>query len=178
MVGGNDVDKCGVPPQLVGMEVYTLARDLVRCGVNNVTVCQVLRRNFWRHFSYQEGGDRVSCVNELLLAGMQWTRQCCFLEAPRHVAGRSRYISERWVLFQFPRKFQTVQECTGGYIPGKPVVSALARLRKQGNAKWNVTITAEDGQSTHLMCQRKCEGSKVICSICGGVYKKIFFKQA
>ena len=133
-----------------------------------MTVCQVLRRNFWRHFSYQEGADRVSCVNEFLLAGMQWTRQCCFLEAPRHETGRSRYISHRWVQFQFPLKFQTVQECTGAYIPGKPVVSALARLRKQGNAKWNVTITAEDGQ-------RKCEGSKVICSICGGVYKKIFF---
>ena len=31
MVGGNDLDKCGVPPQLVGMEIYTLARDLVSC---------------------------------------------------------------------------------------------------------------------------------------------------
>ncbi len=68
MVGGNDIDKCDVPPQRVGMEVYTLARDLVRCGVNHVTVCQVLRRNSWRHFSYQEGADRVSCVNEFLLA--------------------------------------------------------------------------------------------------------------
>ena len=68
MVGSNDIDKCDVPPQRVGMEVYTLARDLVRCGVNHVTVCQVLRRNSWRHFSYQEGADRVSCVNEFLLA--------------------------------------------------------------------------------------------------------------
>ena len=68
MVGGNDLDKCGVPPQLVGMEIYTLARDLVSCGVNHVTVCQVLRRNSWRHFSYQEGVDRVSGVNEFLLA--------------------------------------------------------------------------------------------------------------
>ena len=68
MVGGNDIDKCDVPPQRVGMGVYTLARDLVRCGVNHVTVCQVLRRNSWRHFSYQEGADRVSCVNEFLLA--------------------------------------------------------------------------------------------------------------
>ena len=25
MVGGNDIDKCDVPPQRVGMEVYTLA---------------------------------------------------------------------------------------------------------------------------------------------------------
>ena len=68
MVDGNDVDKCGVPPQLVGMEIYTLARDLVSCGVNHVTVCQILRRNSWRHFSYQEGADRVSCVDEFLLA--------------------------------------------------------------------------------------------------------------
>ena len=68
MVGGNDIDKCDVPPQRVGMEVYTLARALVRCGVNHVTVCQVLHRNSLRHFSYQEGADRVSCVNEFLLA--------------------------------------------------------------------------------------------------------------
>ena len=68
MVGGNDVDKCGVPPQLVGMEIYTLARDLVSCGVNHMTVCQILRHNSWRHFSYQEGTDRVSGVNEFLLA--------------------------------------------------------------------------------------------------------------
>ena len=50
MVGGNDIDTCGLPPQLVGMEVYMLARDLVRCGVNNVIVCQVLHRKSWRHF--------------------------------------------------------------------------------------------------------------------------------
>ena len=40
----------------------------MRCSVNNVTVCQVVRHNSWRHFSYQEGAGRVSCVNEFLLA--------------------------------------------------------------------------------------------------------------
>ena len=68
MVGGNDLDKSGVPPQFVGMEIFTLARDLVSCGINHVTVCQVLRRNSWRHFSYQEGANRVSGINEFLLA--------------------------------------------------------------------------------------------------------------
>ena len=68
MMGGNDVDKCRVPPQRVGMEVYKLAHDLVCCDVNNVPVCQVLRRNSWRHYTYQEGADRVPCVNEFLLA--------------------------------------------------------------------------------------------------------------
>ena len=63
-----DSDKCGVPPQFVGMEIFTLARDLVSCGVNHVTVCQVLRRNSWRNFSYQEGANRVSGINEFLLA--------------------------------------------------------------------------------------------------------------
>ena len=67
MVGGNDLDKCGVAPQFVGMEIFTLACDLVSCGVNHVTVCQVLRRNSWRHFSYQEGANRVSGINEFLL---------------------------------------------------------------------------------------------------------------
>ena len=57
----------------------------------------------------------------------------------------------------------------------RPRLQALAKLRKQGIAKRNVAIIAEGGESTELMCQRKCEGSKVICSICGGVYKKIFF---
>ena len=28
MVGGNDVDRCSVPPQLVGMEIYKLAHGV------------------------------------------------------------------------------------------------------------------------------------------------------
>ena len=55
------------------------------------------------------------------------------------------------------------------------LLQALAKLRKQGIAKWNVAVIAEGGESTDLMSQRKCEGSKVICSICGRVYKMIFF---
>ena len=55
---------------------------------------------------------------------MRWTWQCCLLEATWHLAGRGRYISYRWNTLQFPWKCQAVQECTGGYIPGKPVVSA------------------------------------------------------
>ena len=43
---------------------------------------------------------------------------------------KGRYISYRWNTYQFPRKFQAVQECTGGYIPGKPVVSAPLYCRK------------------------------------------------
>ena len=40
----------------------------LRVVFHNVTVCQILHRNSWRHFSYQEGADRVSCVTEFLLA--------------------------------------------------------------------------------------------------------------
>ena len=46
VVRGNDVDKCGVPPQLVGIEIYTLARDLMRSG----TVFQILCSNSWETF--------------------------------------------------------------------------------------------------------------------------------
>ena len=130
MVGGNDIDKCDVPPQRVGMEVYTLARDLVRCDVNHVTVCQVLCRNSWRHFSYQEGADRVSCVNEFLLAACVGPGNVAFWKHRGMWWEGARYISYRRNTLQFPRKFQAVQECTGGYIPGKPVVSAPLYCRK------------------------------------------------
>ena len=91
MVGGNDLYKCGVPPQLVGMEIYKLARDLVSCGVNHVTVCQVLRRNSWRHFSYQEGAHRVSCINEFLLEACSGPGNVAFWKQPWIMEGRCCY---------------------------------------------------------------------------------------
>ena len=77
--GGNDIDNTGGdPPQLVGMHLYTLARDMVLCGVKHVIVCQVIRRNSWRHLTYSEGATRVSCINEFLLAACSGLQSISF----------------------------------------------------------------------------------------------------
>ena len=69
-VGGNDIDaKSRLSPQLIGMRLYEMARDMIKhAGVLRVIVCQVVRRNRWRHLSYDEGAGRVSDINEFLLA--------------------------------------------------------------------------------------------------------------
>ena len=51
-------------------------------------------------------------------------------------------------------------------------IAALAQLRRDGIGQSNATILAGGGSSTDLVCERKCEGEKVICSRCGGVLKK------
>ena len=68
-VGGNDLDHAG-PPQtlLVGMRLYELAKELISMGVNRVVVCLVVRRQRWRHISYDEGSARVAEINEFLKA--------------------------------------------------------------------------------------------------------------
>ena len=130
MVGGNDIDKCDVPPQRVGMEVYTLARDLVRCGVNHVTVCQVLRRNSWRHFSYQEGADRVSCVNEFLLAACGGPGNVAFWKHRGMWQEGADIFRTDGIHFNSLGNFKLYKSVRGGYIPGKPVVSAPLYCRK------------------------------------------------
>ena len=67
-VGADDIDSVEVIPQLVGMDVYSLARDIVHLGVSKVIVCQVLRQNKWRHISYDEGTNKVCRINEFLCA--------------------------------------------------------------------------------------------------------------
>ena len=66
-VGGNDIDQ-GVAPQMIGMQVYQLARELIRLDIKRVIVCQVIRRNQWRHLVYDEGVKSVSDINEFLMA--------------------------------------------------------------------------------------------------------------
>ena len=52
-VGGNDIDaKSRLSPQLIGMRLYEMARDMIKhAGVLRVIVCQVVRRNRRRHLS-------------------------------------------------------------------------------------------------------------------------------
>ena len=62
-VGGNDLDHAGTPQTLkIGM------RLLVTLGVKRVVVCQIVRRQSWRHISYEEGTARLTEVNEFLRA--------------------------------------------------------------------------------------------------------------
>ena len=54
-------------------------------------------------------------------------------------------------------------------------ITALAQLRRDGISQSNATILAGGGSSSDLVCERKSEGEKVICSRCGGVFRKTFF---
>ena len=54
---------------------------------------------------------------------------------------------------------------------------AVDRLRKQGIAQYNRTIVTEGGETGRLMCERRSNGPKVMCSNCNGVYKKIRFHK-
>ena len=55
-VGGNDLDRAG-PPQtlIIGMRLYEFAKELLTMGVRRVVVCQVVRRQSWRHIKNEEG---------------------------------------------------------------------------------------------------------------------------
>ena len=65
----NDLDHAGTPQTLkVGMRLYEYAQALVTMGVKRVVVCQIVRRQSWRHISYEEGTARVAEVNEFLRA--------------------------------------------------------------------------------------------------------------
>ena len=43
----------------VGMELYNFAQALVQRGVQQVIVCQVVRRKSWRHLTQDVGTARV-----------------------------------------------------------------------------------------------------------------------
>ena len=63
-VGGNDIDcQYGPPPQAVGMAVFCFAKTLVARGVKRVVISQIIRRDSWRHFSFENGTVRVACIN-------------------------------------------------------------------------------------------------------------------
>ena len=66
-LGGNEVDG-SAPPQLIGMHLYELAKLYRSLGVKHVTVCQIVRREKWRHLSFKEGTERVRMINEFLVA--------------------------------------------------------------------------------------------------------------
>ena len=68
-VGGNDIDNArGFPPQGVGMQIYELAKRYRAEGVKQVVVCQIVRREKWRHFSFQDGTQAAIMANEFLEA--------------------------------------------------------------------------------------------------------------
>ena len=48
------------------MRLYELAKTLIRHGVERVVVCQVVRRQAWRHITVNEGSQRVQEMNKFL----------------------------------------------------------------------------------------------------------------
>ena len=72
-IGGNDIDSRDVnhKPQAVGMKVFQLASSLIRIGVNQVGVCQVLPRKKWRKLLRGEGDRAVEIINEFLHAACE-----------------------------------------------------------------------------------------------------------
>ena len=68
-VGGNDLDsKSRPPPQLVGMRIFECAKQIISLGVSRVVVCQIVRREKWRQFSYEAGTMAVTDANEFMQA--------------------------------------------------------------------------------------------------------------
>ena len=66
-VGANDIDTpCRAETLKAGMRLYELAKTLIRHGVERVVVCQVVRRQAWRHITVNEGSQRVQEMNEFL----------------------------------------------------------------------------------------------------------------
>ena len=66
-VGGNDIDGHKAP-QLIGMRLYELAKSLIARGVRHVIICQIVRRQKWRHFSPEQGAMAAVAANEFLAA--------------------------------------------------------------------------------------------------------------
>ena len=63
-VGGNDWDVKSAPdPCMVACDLQRLASELLAMGVSPVAVCQVVRRQRWRNFSFEEGAARVIALN-------------------------------------------------------------------------------------------------------------------
>ena len=66
-VGGNDLDGKSAPdPCVVACDLQRLASELLAMGVSRVAVCQVVRRQWWQNFSFEEGVARVITLNEKL----------------------------------------------------------------------------------------------------------------
>ena len=61
-VGANDIDMpCRAETLKAGMRLYELAKTLIRH-----VVCQVVRRQAWRHITVNEGSQRVQEITEFL----------------------------------------------------------------------------------------------------------------
>ena len=71
-VAGNAIDTAASMGTLttleVGMQLYNFAQVLVQRGVQQVVVCQVVRRKSWRHLTQDVATARVSEINEFLRA--------------------------------------------------------------------------------------------------------------
>ena len=75
-VGGNDLDSsAGLSPQQVGAQLVEFANELVVVGVSHVVICQLIRRDSWRHFSPAVGAARVACVNDYVKVACDGCKQ-------------------------------------------------------------------------------------------------------
>ena len=64
----NELDTpLGPTPESVGMRMYMMGKDLVDLGVSQVVMCQMIRPRVWRHFTREDGTDRVARANDFLL---------------------------------------------------------------------------------------------------------------
>ena len=63
-VGRNDLDGKSAPdPCMVAGDLQRFASELLAMGVSRFAVCQVVRRQRWRNFSFEEGAARVIALN-------------------------------------------------------------------------------------------------------------------
>ena len=67
-LGGNDVYSSRESVLTIGMRLYDYAQSLVARGVSHVVVCQIVRRQCVRRYSWEEGTQQVLEVNEFLNA--------------------------------------------------------------------------------------------------------------
>ena len=67
-LSGNDVYGSRESVLTVGMRLYAYAQSLVARGISHVVVCQVVRRQCVRRYSWEEGTQRVLEINEFLKA--------------------------------------------------------------------------------------------------------------
>ena len=67
-LGGNDVYGSPESVLTVGMRLYEYAQSLLARGVLHVVVCQIVRRQCVRRYSWEDGTQRVVDINEFLKA--------------------------------------------------------------------------------------------------------------
>lgn len=68
--GGNDLDSKVRKPGRVAMDIYNCAKEILRTisSVQQIAICQIVRRESWRELSLIVGNIAVDTANELLEA--------------------------------------------------------------------------------------------------------------